>query len=252
MRSACADARRFIVFAAIRSTTRLSSLSAQAPLIVPLVSLATLLWVAIRCSGMGAGWLHAGNAPLARTMPPQRPHPAGDGPPDLVRRIFLDEDGPPRLSPRSAPRHPRTRLTSVSLVRIAPCSAFRNNNVRPQPVCVFSRDRILEVLSHQLESERREVGKAQLALGSRHNEVSQLRERALVKMSYALNTMERLGSCCSRSRYRFSRTMSSKLYRFWQLHTHPIWQLNLKMSRHGLQQTATPKSCATKCDFNVS
>jgi hypothetical protein len=50
---------------------------------------------------------------------------------------------------------------------------------------------------------------------------------ALGTMSYALNLAERLGRAApGRVRYRFSRTIWPKLYRFSQLHTLAIWQLN--------------------------
>src|SRR5262249_59958758 len=74
----------------------------------------------------------------------QRPHPAGDGPPDLVRRIFLDEMDPrhrllgQRWPPTDEVDQPiigedRTWLSlQEQLGHIA----------RPQPVRVFSRDRM--------------------------------------------------------------------------------------------------------------
>ena len=35
--------------------------------------------------------LRSGNVPLARALPSKRPHPVADGPPNLVRGIFLNE-----------------------------------------------------------------------------------------------------------------------------------------------------------------
>ena len=76
---------------------------------------------------------------------------------------------------------------------------------------------------------------------------------ALGTMSYALNLAERLGRAApGRVRYRFSRTIWPQIISVLAA-AHPRYMAaELKMSRHGLQQPATPKSCTTKRDFNVS
>jgi hypothetical protein len=76
---------------------------------------------------------------------------------------------------------------------------------------------------------------------------------ALGTMSYALNLAGRLGSCCSRSGEIsiFSNDMAQIISVLAAAHPRYM-AAELKMSRHGLQQPATPKSCTTKRDFNVS
>src|SRR5258708_38277208 len=60
----------------------------------------------------------------------QRPHPAGDGPPDLVRRIFLDKMDPRdrHLGLRWPPAHTRARSRPTRRWRGSPPgSAFTNS-----------------------------------------------------------------------------------------------------------------------------
>jgi hypothetical protein len=76
---------------------------------------------------------------------------------------------------------------------------------------------------------------------------------ALGTMSYALNLAERLGRAApGRGEISiFSNDMAQIISVLAAAHPRYM-AAELKMSRHGLQQPATPKSCTTKRDFNVS
>jgi hypothetical protein len=69
--------------------------------------------------------LHGHDRPHRKPLP-HRPHPVDNGPTNLVWGIFLNEmdSGHRHLG---CVGHPRTKLTSESLARIAPDSAFRNS-----------------------------------------------------------------------------------------------------------------------------
>src|SRR4029077_9907221 len=79
------------------------------------------------------------------TWPPsaQRPHPAGDGPPDLVRRIFLDEMDPRHrlLSQRWPPADEVDQCIIGEDRTWLSLQEQLGHIARPQPVRVFSRDR---------------------------------------------------------------------------------------------------------------
>src|SRR5215467_14854217 len=73
----------------------------------------------------------------------QRPYPAGDGPSDLVRRIFLDEmDSRHRLLGQRWPPADEVdqRIIGEDRTRLS-LQEQLGHIARPQPVRVFSRDR---------------------------------------------------------------------------------------------------------------
>src|SRR5262249_23451035 len=83
--------------------------------------------------------------PSWRSWPPsaQRPHPAGDGPPDLVRRIFLNEMDPRhRLLGQRWPPADKVDQPIIGEDRTwLNLQEQLGHIARPQPVRVFSRDR---------------------------------------------------------------------------------------------------------------
>src|SRR4029077_3538270 len=74
----------------------------------------------------------------------QLPHPAGDGPPDLVRRIFLDEMDPRhRLLGQRWPPADEVDQRIIGEDRTWLSLQEQLGHIaRPQPVRVFSRDRM--------------------------------------------------------------------------------------------------------------